>query len=203
MLQRQRIDVSALLTDEHPPLVTRKRLVATASRREGACNRAGKPSGIFCGKRRSSGVSAGGLLMRSKKSRRKRCVACDDWLRKKDLNPHKQSQSLSCCHYTIPQNRCEPAYECVKRACRVYRIRFTALAIVTRSDALVKCFLGIFSNQAEHFLTDETLFERQRRRSRLPEQGFRLGQGDFGEVQGRAGGGLPDHGARPLEHKFL
>ena len=24
------------------------------------------------------------------------------WLRKKDLNPHKQSQSLSCCHYTIP-----------------------------------------------------------------------------------------------------
>ena len=25
------------------------------------------------------------------------------WLRKKDLNPHKQSQSLPCCHYTIPQ----------------------------------------------------------------------------------------------------
>ena len=26
------------------------------------------------------------------------------WLGKKDLNPHKQSQSLSCCRYTIPQS---------------------------------------------------------------------------------------------------
>ena len=25
------------------------------------------------------------------------------WLGMKDLNPHKQSQSLSCCHYTNPQ----------------------------------------------------------------------------------------------------
>ena len=25
------------------------------------------------------------------------------WLRKKDSNPHKQSQSLPCYHYTIPQ----------------------------------------------------------------------------------------------------
>ena len=25
------------------------------------------------------------------------------WLGMRDLNPHKQSQSLSCCHYTNPQ----------------------------------------------------------------------------------------------------
>ena len=32
---------------------------------------------------------------------RQKCVFC--WLGMKDLNPHKQSQSLSCCHYTNPQ----------------------------------------------------------------------------------------------------
>ena len=30
-------------------------------------------------------------------------IGRQNWLGMKDLNPHKQSQSLSCCHYTNPQ----------------------------------------------------------------------------------------------------
>ena len=40
--------------------------------------------------------------LRRQKQRTPNGVLCF-WLRKKDLNPHKQSQSLPCCHYTIPQ----------------------------------------------------------------------------------------------------
>ena len=41
-------------------------------------------------------------------------MLCFLWLRKKDLNPHKQSQSLSCYHYTIPQYSVWFAYTALK-----------------------------------------------------------------------------------------
>ena len=47
------------------------------------------------------------------------------WLGMKDLNPHKQSQSLSCCHYTNPQyfvlSLCDVCYYIkVILICQVY-----------------------------------------------------------------------------------
>ena len=41
------------------------------------------------------------LCLKQQKRHPDGCLFC--WLGMKDLNPHKQSQSLSCCHYTNPQ----------------------------------------------------------------------------------------------------
>ena len=53
---------------------TRKRLVAAASRREGACNRAGEPSVTFCAKEEQRRKCA--LIF--VKNRSKRYKACSD-----------------------------------------------------------------------------------------------------------------------------
>ncbi len=54
---------------------TRKKLVATANRREGVYNRTGKPSVTFCGKATQRNERTGNFSI---KSRRKRYEACGD-----------------------------------------------------------------------------------------------------------------------------
>ncbi len=70
-------DGFAFLIDGFELSETRKRLLATASRREGVYNRTGEPSETFCGKEEQRNERET-TFDAVQKSRRKRYAACDD-----------------------------------------------------------------------------------------------------------------------------
>ena len=67
--------------------VARKRLVATVSRREGACNRAGEPSVTFCGKGGASERADDAFYDYDIKKRRSKADFAPTWRRRRDSNP--------------------------------------------------------------------------------------------------------------------
>ena len=69
------------------PPVTRKKLVATASRREGACNRTGEPSVTFCERGGARERADDLFFCHRQKNKSEQSELCSDMAEKEGFEP--------------------------------------------------------------------------------------------------------------------